>query len=110
MDEARPAWDALADGNLGEADTVAKALLAKEADKGPFHSSDDQHSVHLSIGHVCLRRGDVDAAERHLLTAARIDDRARALCTEHVARSGSGRGACRLCCDDTDQGTLANES
>ena len=32
FDEARLAWDALADGNLGEADTLAKALMAKVAE------------------------------------------------------------------------------
>jgi hypothetical protein len=80
-EEARRAWDALADGDLAEADTLAKALMAKVAEKGPLHRSDDEHSAHLIIGHVCLRRGDVDAAERHLLAAARIDDPAPSLCT-----------------------------
>jgi hypothetical protein len=81
LDEAHRAWDALADGDLGEADTLAKALMAKVADRRPLHGSSDEHSAHLIIGHVCLRRGDVDAAERHLLAAARIDDPAPALCT-----------------------------
>ena len=80
-EEAGRAWDALAAGDHGEADTLAKALMAKVAEKGPLHGSGDEHSAHLIIGHVCLRRGDVDAAERHLLAAARIDDPAPWLCS-----------------------------
>jgi hypothetical protein len=51
------------------------------AEKAPLHGSGDEHDAHLIIGHVCLRRGDVAAAERHLLAAARIDDPGPALCT-----------------------------
>jgi hypothetical protein len=79
-EEASRAWDALAGGDLGEADTLAKALMAKVAEK-PLHDSGDEHEAQLIIGHVCLRRGDVDAAERHLLAAARIDDPAPWLCS-----------------------------
>jgi len=81
VDEARRAWDALAGGDLDEADTLAQALIAKVVKKHPYHGSDDEHSALLIIGHVCLRRGDVDAAEHHLLAAARIDDPEPALCT-----------------------------
>jgi hypothetical protein len=80
-EEAGRAWDALADGDLGEAATLAEALMAKVAEKGPLHGSGDEHSAHLIIGHVCLCRGDVDAAERRLLAAARIDDPAPGLCS-----------------------------
>jgi hypothetical protein len=78
---ASRAWDALAVGELGEADTLARALMTKVGEKGPLHDSGDEHEAHLIIGHVCLRRGDVDAAERHLLAAARIDDPTPALCS-----------------------------
>jgi hypothetical protein len=81
LDEARRAWDALAGGDLDEADTLATALMTKVVEKQPYHRSFHEHSAHLIIGHVCLRRGDVDAAEHHLLAAARIDDPAPALCT-----------------------------
>lgn len=74
LDESQRAQDALAAGDLDEADTLATALMAKVADKAPFHGSHDEYEAHLILGHVCLHRGDVDAAERHLLAAARIDD------------------------------------
>jgi hypothetical protein len=58
VDEACRAWDALAGGDLDEADTLAKALMAKVAENHPHHGSFHEHSAHLIIGHVCLRRGD----------------------------------------------------
>lgn len=73
FDEARRAWDALAEGELGEADTLATALMTKIVNHDPFHGSHDEHSAHLILGHVRLRRGDPDTAEHHLLTAARVE-------------------------------------
>jgi hypothetical protein len=73
MDQARRAWDALADGDLGEADILATALVRRAVDHDLFHVSSDEHSAHLILGHVHLRRGDPDTAEYHLLAAARVD-------------------------------------
>ena len=75
------AWDALADGQLDQADALAGSLLDKVAARDPFHGSDHWHAAHLVLGHVCLRRGDLEGAEAHLLAAARVDDPSPALCS-----------------------------
>jgi hypothetical protein len=73
LNEACRAWDALADGRLDEAEQLAEALLGKAAGTSPFHGEADLHSAQLLLGHVRLRRGDVESAERHLLAAARLE-------------------------------------
>jgi hypothetical protein len=67
------AWNALAEERLEEAEQLAEALLGKAAGTSPFHGGADLHSAHLLLGHVRLRRGDVESAERHLLAAARLE-------------------------------------
>jgi hypothetical protein len=92
LDEARRPWDALAEGELGEADTFATALMTKIVNHDPFHGSHDEHSAHLILGHVHLRRGDPDTAEHHLLTAARVEP------IPHSARSAPTSRSRRRSC------------
>jgi hypothetical protein len=93
VDEARRAWDPLAGGDLNQADTLAKALMAKVVEMHPYHGSDDEHSAHLIIGHVCLRRGDVDAAAHYLLAAA-----GSTTLSLRCARSGRTCPSPKRCC------------
>lgn len=66
------AWDAFADGDLADAERRAEALLERVASgRAGKKAGDIVHGANLILGHIRLREGDVDAAERHLLDAGR---------------------------------------
>ena len=73
ISEARPtepAWQALAAGDLGEAERRAQEMLAASVARD-WNQGNLIHHAHLVLGHVRLQQGDVAGAEEHLLAAGR---------------------------------------
>ena len=66
------AWRLLAQGRLAEAEDLANVLLERADALDPEDAGDLVHHGHLIQGHANLRRGDVAAAEEHLLAAADV--------------------------------------
>jgi hypothetical protein len=69
-----PGWQAIAAGNLDDAEAFAERMLAhaaEERDDG-WPADDQRHMAHTLLGFVRLRRGDLDGAEEELIQSAEV--------------------------------------
>jgi hypothetical protein len=68
-------WHALAAGDLNRAEAAARELLNDDATnaEGEWSVDDRRHMGHTLLGHVCLRRGDVDGAATELIRSAQVE-------------------------------------
>ena len=70
------AWQALAEGAFERAEHLANDLLARwngEEHVEGWLPDDIRHRAHVVLGHVHLRRGDLNGAEAELMRAADVD-------------------------------------
>jgi hypothetical protein len=68
----KPAWRALAEGDVDAAEARAKALLKTARSRsGHWDEGNLIHHGHLILGHLRLRAGDEEGATEHLLAAGR---------------------------------------
>lgn len=69
------AWQALADGDLDLATARATQPLASAAaEEIDWFPDDQRHAAHTILGHVHLRRGDLDLAQAELLRSADVEE------------------------------------
>lgn len=68
-------WRALATGDLDGAEAHALAMLANvRHDSLGDDQDNERHIAHTMLGHVHLKRGDVDRAAMELLQSAEVSD------------------------------------
>lgn len=67
-------WRALVAGDLDAAEAVAHELLAEATNEEEvWPEGDRRHMAHTLLGHVCLRRGDIDGAAMELVRSAQVE-------------------------------------